>query len=67
MNKLLILVAVILLGVVCMALTTSVDIDLSVYLYEHKRQWFVDLMCESIFELEMAGGQGAARFNKMVT
>ncbi len=48
--------AVFLVGALCMLLLAPYDITLCVWLFERKKQWFVDLMSESIFELEMVGG-----------
>lgn len=56
MVKFLLLFAVIAIGAVCMALVTPYDIALTTWLYGHKSQWFVDLMSDSMFELEMFGG-----------
>jgi membrane-associated phospholipid phosphatase len=39
-----------------MLLVTPIDYELAVWLAGHKTLWFVDLMSESIFELEMIGG-----------
>ena len=56
MVQLLLLLAVIVTGTVCMLIVTPHDITLTSWLYGHKSQRFVDLMSESMFELEMFGG-----------
>ncbi|MGI9537412.1 MAG: phosphatase PAP2 family protein [Desulfocapsaceae bacterium] len=56
MAKSLLLLAVIVIGAVCMWIVSPYDIDLTTWLYGHKNQWFVDLMSDSMFELETFGG-----------
>lgn len=56
MAQLTLLFGIILIGLFCITLVAPHDIGLTTWLYEHKVQWFVDLMSESVFELEMFGG-----------
>ena len=56
MTQFIVLVAIVIVGFISMLLIAPYDLGLTIYLSEHKLSWFVDLMSESIFELEMVGG-----------
>ncbi len=56
MIRISLLLAVLLAGVFSMAVIAPFDIALTSWLYEKKSQGFVDLMSESVFELERFGG-----------
>ena len=56
MTQLLLLLTVLVTGAACMVIVAPHDISLTAWLYGHKSQRFVDLMSESMFELEMFGG-----------
>ena len=56
MARLLLLFSVLAAGALSMALVSPHDIELTSWLYGTKSQGFVDLMSESIFELERFGG-----------
>jgi membrane-associated phospholipid phosphatase len=54
--NLILLIVVVLSGCVLMTLIAPHDIALSTWLYERKAGWLVNLMSDSVFELEMIGG-----------
>ena len=56
MARMNLLFALLVVGAVSMAVVTPYDIDLTSWLYGQKSQEFVDLMSESMFELERFGG-----------
>ena len=56
MARMILLFAVLIAGALSLAVVTPFDIDLTSWLYAHKSQAFVDLMSESVFELESFGG-----------
>jgi membrane-associated phospholipid phosphatase len=56
MAQISLLCAVLVVGAASMAVITPYDIDLTAWLFAQKSQGFVDLMSESMFELERFGG-----------
>lgn len=52
----LVLIAIVCVGSAAMLLVAPHDITLSLWFYERKMVWLVDLMSDSMFELEMVGG-----------
>ena len=67
MAQSILLLGVILSGALCLVLVAPYDIALTAWLYEHKVQWFVDLMSESVFELEMFGGGDLIVFYSVIS
>ena len=56
MARFILFIVLIAAGAATLVLISPHDIGLTAWLYGNKSQWFVDLMSESVFELEMFGG-----------